>query len=84
MTNRLTIQLDVPLAERVKQAAADAGIGVNEFVARALEFTLDDWAEDLRRLAEPDESIPAEEALAEFEVRVAELLVSRAIDRSKP
>lgn len=77
MANGLKIELEAPLAERVKQAAAEAGVSVDAFVGQSLEAWLDDWAEDLRRLAEPGDDIDAEVALARFQARVAELLAER-------
>ena len=73
----LTIELDERLAERIKNAAADAGVSVNEFVGQTLEAWLEDWSEDLRRLDEPGESINAELALMRFEKRIAALLAER-------
>lgn len=73
----LTLELSSELAERVRSAAQEAGIPVEKFVEQTMEAWLDSWIEDLRRLDEPGEDIPAEDALVRFEMHLRERLAER-------
>jgi hypothetical protein len=78
----LTIPLTGQLADDVRTAAEARGLTPEEYVRQQLaldietdkeEAEFDDlsWEEDLRRLEEPGEDIPAEEVFAEIRARLA-------------
>jgi hypothetical protein len=74
-----------PFADDVRAAAAACGMSPDEYVRQAVAEELVansaetlDWDQDLRRLEEPGDNIPAEPAFAEIRAR----LVARA-DREK-
>ncbi|MCR6645316.1 MAG: hypothetical protein NVV62_12865 [Terricaulis sp.] len=77
----LTISLDGPLAEEIRAAAKARGQTPEDYVRTALAEGLapadddDDlsWEEDMRRLEEPGENIPLDEAFDRFEANIAEL-----------
>lgn len=77
----LTISLDGPLAEEIRAAAKARGQTPEVYVRAALAqglATADDdddlsWEADLRRLEEPGENIPLDEAFDRFEANIAEL-----------
>ena len=77
----LTISLTGSLAEDVRAAAEAAGLSPEDYVRRELAETMaayqhDDedlsWDEDMRRLEEPGENIPLDEAFDRFKAKVAE------------
>jgi hypothetical protein len=81
MADPLTISLTGPLADEVRAAAEAAGLSPEEYVRRELAETLaayehDDedlsWDEDERRLDEPGENVPLDEAFDRFKAKVAE------------
>ncbi|MET0544997.1 MAG: hypothetical protein ABWZ40_01685 [Caulobacterales bacterium] len=76
----LSIELEGALADDVRAAAQARGLSPEDYVRQQLAFdvALDadvgvelDWEEDLRRLEEPGEDIPAEQVFAEIEARLA-------------
>lgn len=85
MADTLTISLTGPLADEVRTAAEARGLTPDEYVHEQLvddlafeaEYNDLSWEEDLRRLEEPGENIPAEEFFAEIRAR----LVARAAPR---
>ena len=77
MDDGIKVVISPPLAERLKSAAEEAGISVNTLVDRTLEAWLDSWQEDLRRIDEPGEDVPAGEAFERFEARIRERLKER-------
>jgi predicted transcriptional regulator len=54
MAHGLTIELDAPLAERIKKAAAEAGVSVDQLVGQMLTAVLEEGSE-LGELEEPAE-----------------------------
>ena len=74
----LTISIPAPLAEEIRAAAEARGLTPEEYVREQLaddlafeaEYSDLSWEEDLRRLEEPGESIPAEEVFAEIRARL--------------
>lgn len=76
----LNISLTGQLADEVRAAAKARGLTPEDYVREQLAGRLaadeyDDlsWEEDMRRLEEPGEDIPLDEAFAEFRAKVAEL-----------
>jgi hypothetical protein len=75
----LTIPISGPLAEDIRAEAEARGLTVEQFAAQALELGVElardaedlSWDEDLRRLEEPGENVPAEQAFAEVRARLA-------------
>jgi hypothetical protein len=77
----LTISFTGPLADEIRAAAEAAGLTPDEYVNRELAETLaayehDDedlsWDEDMRRLEEPGENVPLDEAMDRFKSKIAE------------
>lgn len=75
----LTISLSGPLADDVRAAAEARGLTPEDYVRQQLAFDVaasehDDlsWDEDLRRLDEPGENIPLDQAFDELRAKVAE------------
>lgn len=76
----LTISLTGPLADKVRQAAEAEGLQPEEFVRQEMEESVAiraeaaelDWEEDIRRLEEPGENIPLDQAMDELRGKVAE------------
>ena len=80
----MTLNIDEPLAERLREAAKLAGQSVEVYARQALEAFAEDqddrWAESIRRLEEYDrtgEYVDAEEALAKFRHDLEERLQQR-------
>lgn len=77
----LQISLDGPLADDVRAAAKARGLSPEDYVRQQLESDVAaeayaddlDWEEDIRRLEEPGDSIPLDEAFDELKRTVAEL-----------
>lgn len=75
----LTISLTGPLAQGVRAAAEAEQLTPEEFVRKEIEESVAlraeaaelDWAEDIRRLEEPGESIPLDQAMDEFRAKIA-------------
>jgi hypothetical protein len=78
----LTIPLTGQLADDVRAAAEARGLTPEEYVRQQLEFDIEadkaeaeyddlSWEEDVRRMNEPGENIPAEEVFAEIRARLA-------------
>lgn len=85
MADTLTISLTGPLADEIRAAAEARGLSPEDYVRAQLAEQLaaseyDDlsWEEDMRRLKEPGENIPLEEAFAEFRTKVAKLRAQKA------
>lgn len=85
MPDTLTISIPAPLADEVRAAAEARGLSPEEYV-RALaaddvsfeaEFNDLSWEEDLRRLDEPGQNIPADEAFAEIRARLEARIAPR-------
>jgi hypothetical protein len=79
MADHLTISLTGPLADDVRAAAAAHRVSPEEYVR--LQLTLGvtpdtgedlSWEEDERRLAEPGENIPLDEAMDMLRAKVEE------------
>ena len=76
----LTISLTGPLADEVRAAAEARGLTPEEYVRQQIiddlafeaEYNALSWDEDLRRLDEPGENIPLDQAFDEFRAKVAE------------
>jgi len=77
----LTISLTGPLAEEIRAAAEKHGLTPAEYVSQemaesvAAEANADDdlsWDEDVRRLNEPGENIPLDQAFDEFRAKIVE------------
>jgi hypothetical protein len=74
----LTISIPAPLADEVRATAEARGLSPVDYVREQLaddlafeaEYTDLSWDEDLRRLEEPGDSVPAEEAFAEIRARL--------------
>lgn len=85
MADTLTISLDGPLADDVRAAAEARGMTPEDYVREQLaesvapDIAYDDlsWEEDQRRLEEPGENVPWEQAFAEFKAKVAEARAKR-------
>lgn len=81
----LNIVLTGPLADEVRAAAEARGVTPEDYVREQLAGSVavvDDYDDlspeaDERRLAEPGEDIPLDEAFAEFRALVAELRAQR-------
>ena len=82
MADTLTISLTGQLADDVRAAAEARGLTPEEYVRQQIAFDIEtdkaeaeyndlSWEEDLRRLEEPGENIPAEEVFAEIRARLA-------------
>jgi len=75
MADTLTISLPPETAARLQREAEARGVSAEAVVAEAVETWLsyDDlsWEEDLRRLEEPGENIPLDEAFDRFEANIA-------------
>lgn len=79
MADRFDIHLNEDQARRLKAAAEASGVDAVAFALRAIEQAVDD-GEEARRWAEyqrTGESIPAEEALANFRRVLSEKLAAR-------
>jgi hypothetical protein len=81
VADALNISLTGRLADKVRAAAEAAGLTPEEYVRREVAETLaayehDDedlsWDEDMRRLEEPGENVPLDEAFDRFKAKVAE------------
>lgn len=70
MPRSLIIELPETLSERVRDAAASAGLSEEALVERTMREWLESWAEDFRRLDEPGDDIPAEAALKRFDALI--------------
>lgn len=70
MSRPLIIELPEPLSERVRDAAASAGVSADALVERAMRDWFESWADDFRRLDEPGVDIPAEAALDRFDALI--------------
>ena len=76
----LTISLTGPLADEVRAAAEARGLTPEEYVRQQIaddlafeaEYNNLSWDEDLRRLDEPGENIPLDQAFDEFRAKIAE------------
>lgn len=77
----LTISIPAPLADEVRAAAEARGLSPEEYVRQQLEADIEfdkgaaedlDWDEDIRRLEEPGENIPLDQAFDELRGKVAE------------
>lgn len=74
----LTISIPVPLADEVRAAAEARGLTPEEYVREQLaddlafeaEYNDLSWEQDLRRLEEPGENVPAEDVFAEIRARL--------------
>jgi hypothetical protein len=74
----LTISIPAPLADEVRAAAEARGLSPEDYVREQLaddlafeaEYNDLSWEEDLRRLEEPGENVPAEEVFAEIRARL--------------
>jgi|GEM_PF-5933951 len=74
----LTISIPAPLADEVRAAAEARGLTPEEYVREQIaddlsfdaEYNDLSWDEDLRRLEESGENIPAEQVFAEIRVRL--------------
>jgi hypothetical protein len=81
MADTLTISLTGALADNIRAAAEARGLSPEDYVRQELagsimhEDRYNDlsWDEDMRRLEEPGEDIPLDEAFDRFEARVAAL-----------
>ncbi len=81
MADTLTISLDGPLADDVRAAAEARGMTPEDYVREQLaesvapDSAYDDlsWEEDQRRLEEPGENVPLDEAFDRFEAKIASL-----------
>ena len=69
----ITLHLDAETEQRLKDAAAARGVTPETLVQEAIEaWTVDDdWEEDERRMAEPGDDIPVDQAFEELRARVA-------------
>ena len=77
----MTIEVDEALARRLRALADAAGADVDDLVRKAVESYVDDWSEDLARLAEYErtgEAFDADAVLEEFHGRIAKALAERA------
>lgn len=76
MSDPLTISLTGPFADEVRAAAEARGIAPEEYVRQRLAShdPYDDlsWEEDMRRLEEPGENIPLDEAMDRLRAKVVE------------
>ncbi|MBL8551047.1 MAG: hypothetical protein JNJ73_13760 [Hyphomonadaceae bacterium] len=73
----IMIELDGELADQVREAAAARGLTPEDYARQVLAFRVGDeedldWDEDIRRLDEPGENIPLDEAFDRFKDKVAE------------
>ena len=76
----LTISLTGPLVEGVRAAAEAENLTPEEFVRKEIEEAVAiraeaaelDWEEDIRRLEEPGENIPLDQAFDELRAKVVE------------
>jgi hypothetical protein len=74
----LTISLTGPAADEIRAAAAARGLTPEDYIRElaaddaAFEAEYNDlsWDEDLRRLEEPGDNVPAEELFAEIRARL--------------
>ncbi|MGD9968145.1 MAG: hypothetical protein AB7T59_16620 [Hyphomonadaceae bacterium] len=74
----LTISLTGPLADEIRAAAEARGLTPEDYIRElaaddaAFEAEYNDlsWEEDLRRLEEPGENVPAEQLFAEIRARL--------------
>ena len=78
---QFTISLHPETAARLKREAEARGVSAETVAAEMVEAWMSDdaldWEEDRRRLDEPGENIPAEEAFAEVESRLAARLAQQ-------
>jgi hypothetical protein len=76
MPDTLTITLPPETAAQVKREAKARGISAEAVAAEMIEAMAAgdvlDWEEDLRRLEESGENLPAGQVFAEIEARLAE------------
>jgi hypothetical protein len=85
MADTLTISLTGPTADQIRAAAEARGLTPEEYIRElaaddaAFEAEYNDlsWDEDLRRLEEPGDNIPVEEAFAEIRARLEARASSR-------
>jgi len=78
MADTLTISIPAPLADEVRAAAEARGLTPEEYIRElaaddiAFEAEYNDlsWDEDLRRLEEPGDNLPAEALFAEIRARL--------------
>jgi hypothetical protein len=66
----LKIELDGPLAAEVRAAAEACDLTPDAWAAQALAAWLLSWEEDFRRLQEPGENIPLDEAFDRFDAKI--------------
>jgi hypothetical protein len=71
----LTLEIDAVLAERLRAAARDAGVGVEAYAANLLESAIEDpWVEEegsWREYLQTGESVSLEEAMADLRAGLA-------------
>lgn len=77
----LTVSIPAPLADEVRAAAEARGLTPEEYVRQQLAWDIAlgldpdedlDWDEDIRRLEEPGENMPLDQAFDELRGKVAE------------
>ena len=77
----LTISIPSPLADEVRAAADARGLSPEDYVRQQLAADIEfdkeaeedlDWEEDIRRLEEPGENTPLDQAFDELRGKVAE------------
>ncbi len=79
----LKIELTGPLADDVRAAAEARGLTPEDYVRESLaeglatEATDLDWNEDLRRLEEPGENVPLDQAFDRFRDNIAAARASK-------
>ena len=72
---QLTITLPPETAARIKHEADARGVSAEAVAAEIVEAWVcdetPDWEEDLRRLAEPGDNVPLDEAFDRFKANIA-------------
>lgn len=72
----LTIQLPAETAAQLKREADARGVSAETIASEMIEATAAadalDWEEDFRRLDEPGENIPLDQAFDSFRAKIAE------------
>ncbi|MEJ0060899.1 MAG: hypothetical protein WDM79_15525 [Terricaulis sp.] len=76
----INIELHGALASKVRAAAEASGLTPDAWAAQTMAAWLLTWDEDLRRLEEPGENTPAEQAFAEVRARLVTHLALQQLD----
>lgn len=85
--DRLTVSLTGPLADDVRAAAEARGLTPDDYVRQRLALDIEadkveyddlSWEEDVRRMEEPGENVPLDQAFDRLRSKVADIRAAKS------